>query len=70
MSYLIVDEVIKHSRANKTALLVLIVLASRAKTETRVCWPSIDCLANDARLCRNAAIKALRYLQKIGEIER
>jgi hypothetical protein len=61
--------VLDHSRAEKTARLVLLSLANHAGVDGDSTYPSIATMARQARCGESTVRKALETLQAIGEIE-
>lgn len=56
------SHVIRHSRAEGTTYIVLLMLADRADSEQWQCWPSLDMLARDARVHRATVARCLNEL--------
>ncbi len=70
MSFQAVASAFESSVNSRTDLLVLLVLAHRAGSETSECWPGITRIAADARIGRRAVFGALNRLEDAGHITR
>lgn len=68
MSVKISAEAWHESGASGTALLVLLALADNADTDTRKAWPGLDYLARKTRTSRDTVRRALRSLEKSGDV--
>jgi predicted transcriptional regulator len=70
MSIKLMERVWAHSRAKGGELLVMLALADFANKETGESWPSIETLAEKARLTDRQTQRILNELEKAGEISR
>lgn len=63
------SQVIDHSEATGSTYLVALMLADHANADGH-CWPSLDRLAQRARLGRSTVTRALRELEGLGELRK
>ena len=68
MSGYAVGHVLRNSRFNGTALLVLIVIAEATHQDGRGAWPSVASIADLARTTERNVRRVLRQLEKSGEL--
>lgn len=59
-----------HLHVRPTAVVVYMVLAVRADSHARQCWPSIDTLTEEAGLSKPTLLQALNELEEVGAIVR
>lgn len=57
-----------HTQADKSRLLVAVVLAEFTNEQSGVCWPSLETIAKRARTSVRGAQAALRQLQEDGKL--
>lgn len=69
MSFTISAEVWAHSQAKGSSKYVLLALADYADDDDRICWPSIASIGAKTGLGKNTVRRALRDIEKLGEIE-
>jgi hypothetical protein len=68
MSYRLMAAVLYRSQGRPVERLVLVALAERANTKTGRCWPSVQELCARTRYHRTTVLRALRQLEKRGEL--
>jgi DNA-binding transcriptional regulator YhcF (GntR family) len=68
MSYRLMVAVLYHSQGSAVERLILVALAERANTKTGRCWPSVQELCARTRYHRTTVLRALRQLEKRGEL--
>lgn len=68
MSVYVIARVWDHSTAKGNDLLVQLALADNADQERSLAWPSVDLIAEKARVDRRTAQRCLRRLEDAGEI--
>jgi hypothetical protein len=69
MSYQVMELVLKRSKAEGAARLVLNVLAFYASADGSNCFPGIERIAAMARLSERGAFKAIKDLEALGEVQ-
>lgn len=72
MSWRIVDEVLDHSPKDLTPgeRLVLVVLASHANDQTRICWPGMDNIVRRTGMHEDTIRRAINQLRDHGLLQR
>lgn len=68
MSVHVLSWALRHSEARQSDRLVLLVLADHAKDDGTAAWPSVQTIAEQARISERQAQRALRSLEAAGEI--
>jgi len=69
MSLNIIREAWQLSRADGSALLLLLAIADNANDETREAWPSIPYLADKCRCSERWVRYLITQLEELGEVE-
>jgi hypothetical protein len=63
------NAIIDDERVSSKGLLIYLALARFASREERCCWPSVETIAQKARLKHSATIEGLKELKALGYIQ-
>ena len=61
--------VVEHSQTKANPFIVLLMIANHAHSDGTGAWPSIETLARESRLSERTVQRAIRRLEKTGELE-